>query len=263
MRYSSIRMKIGIGITTYNRPEYFKECLTAVIKHTKDLNVRIYAYNDGSKVAYPVWKSNKYLWYNSSKNQGVAHAKNFLLEQMLAEGMEHLFLIEDDIIIKDSKAFTEYIRISEKTGFEHLMFAHHGDANKDGTIYKDEDIDYYPQCIGAFAYYTRNAIETLIIDEKRRGRVYPGFFDENYHNAWEHVEHTMRLSLIGLTAPFGMFVDIPHSRDYIAEIPGSIANSSIRPHKDWMKQRLDGLAYWEKKFGNKAPIQLGVEKVQL
>lgn len=264
--------KIGIGITTYNRPDYLKQCLEHISKNIKSVDFLV-VYNDASDIkhhdmykvalskieSHPV-HPDKFIYIVSAQNRGVAHAKNRLLEELIDKGCTDLFLLEDDILLLDDKAVTEYIRICEEYGFEHAMFAHHGDANKSALIYGDNDVEYYNACVGAWCYYTRNAIEKLRELEEKQGLAYPGFFDENFKNAWEHVEHTKRLGDAGFTGWWGMFVDIKNSKQYISEIEGSIDNSSIRPNTGWKQNQIDGLAYWEKKWGVKPDIQLGSDQ---
>ena len=48
---TDIKGKVGIGITTYNRPEYFKQCFDHVISTITSADILI-VYNDGSTVDY-------------------------------------------------------------------------------------------------------------------------------------------------------------------------------------------------------------------
>lgn len=171
-----------------------------------------------------------------TENKGIAHMKNLALKDMIEEGIDHLFLLEDDILIKDLDVFEAYINYAEKKGVEHLNFAHHGPANKDVyTIYNNSIC--YPNIVGAFSYYTRHCIERV------------GYLDEELYNAWEHVEHTERIANAGLTYPFWYFADLYGSEYYLEEIPGSIDNSSIRPRSDWKSNIEKGRQYLIDKRG--------------
>ena len=66
--------------------------------------------------------------------------------------------------------------------------------------------------------------------------------------------------MTNLTPPFGLFVDVKNSREYLTEIEGSIENSSIRQGEGWTDNLEAGLAYWEKKQGYAPPVQLQVRK---
>lgn len=256
-------MKIGLGIVTYNRPDYFKQCLENILKNVTSADY-ILVYNDGSTEDYT--EVNKLMMntgivaFDPGKNQGVAHAKNVLLETMLSLGCDYLFIIEDDILMLSDKALTEYIKTGEDMGVEHMMFAHHGSANAKGPEYKDDFLEYYTQCVGAFSYFTRNILLKSKAEDEKNEWPFPGLFDENFQNAWEHVEHSQRLSVTGLTALFGLFVDIVDSKKYLQEIPGSIDTSTIRGDAKWLEKREAGLAYWEKKHGVSPPVQLTAKK---
>lgn len=253
--------KVGIGIITYNRPAYFKQCVEAVKKNVKSAEF-VVVYNDGSQ---PIYQSQYQSTYDhlpkdwriihAAKNTGVARGKNILLQTMLDAGCKHLFLLEDDIIITNDLAVNGYINAAKKTGFGHLMFAHHGPMNAPGPLYKDDFIEYYPHCIGAWCYYSREALERLAKEDEKKGWPNPGLMDENFKNAWEHVEHTNRLGNLGLTSPFGFFADARGSDKWLKEIPGSIDQSAIRPQADWQKRIDEGYDYWKAKDGRGLPLQ--------
>lgn len=233
-------MKIGLGITTYERPEYLKKCLEGVVGHLLPELNSCYLYNDGSKdpeyeKVYRKMPANIKVCH-AAKNRGVAHAKNWLLRHMMDDGCDYMFLAEDDIVPLSPKAVTEYVRLSEKSGIEHMMFAHHGEANKDKRMLRKNGIDLYRNPIGAWCMYTKCVIEEV------------GYFDENFINAWEHVEHSWRIAKAGYTPHWGAsVVDLSKSKQYLKEIPGSIEGSSIRPRSDWMANNINGLIYWRNK----------------
>ena len=239
---------IGLGITTFNRPDYAKQCLESLIKNKFGGANRIYLYNDGSdkehnddymKVHYHAEQYGVEV-YDSSLNQGVGQAKNFLLERMMNDGCTHCFLIEDDILLKDPDTCNKYINYAKEKGIHHMNFALHGPLNKDRKG-EHNGICVYPHCVGAFSYYTTASLEIV------------GLMDENFNNAWEHVELTYRYDKKFLTTPFWFFADHPESGDMLTEIEGSIDYSSIRPREDWQKNIKEGQEYWIKKHGEWLP----------
>ena len=219
--------KIGLAIFTYNRPEYLKQVLSSVRGVEADyLKVFIdYHSEEMQKELAHICEVYDIDYFKSSSNKGIGRMKNEALHEMQLHEVDHLFLMEDDILIKDLDVLKAYINYAEKKGVEHLNFAHHGPANKDlYCIYKDSIC--YPNVVGAFSYYTKNCIETV------------GYFDEDYLNAYEHVDHTERIANAGLTYPFWYFADCYGSQSLLEEIPGSIDNSSIRPRSDWQSNIL-------------------------
>ena len=71
-----------------------------------------------------------------------------------------------------------------------------------------------------FSFFTREVLEKV------------GYIDEQFYNAWEHVDHTYRIALAGYHPPFWWFADIADSEKYLEEAPGAIDNSSIADKKE-------------------------------
>lgn len=228
---------VAVGIVTYNRPDYFEQVIQAAIKHFAPV-ADLFVHNDGSS------PNDEYRRIfadlpptvtvtDAAENRGVAHSKNALLRAM--KDYEYLFILEDDIVPLSSRAVTEYVKASRRTGIEHFSFAHHGPANASVPVGVDDWVEFYPNAIGAWCMYTRRAIETV------------GYLDENFHNAWDHVEHTHRLAMAGLTSPFWQFADVYGSRAWFREIPQALESSTIRSDPAWERHMREGLLYWSKK----------------
>jgi glycosyltransferase involved in cell wall biosynthesis len=139
---------IGIGIITYNREDFFKKCFDSVkacLKKFPMLN--IVAINDGSDYncvskldeCVPnerlddclegLYQEERYIRHK--KNMGVAVTKNRAFQELW--NCDYIFLIEDDIIIKDPEIISKYIELHEITGIHHFNFGYHGPANKSGN----------------------------------------------------------------------------------------------------------------------------------
>ena len=233
-------MRVAVGIATYNRPDMLEKTAKAATKHLEGVVDRWYVYNDGSdpkhagsyKRAYKPLEAVGARVIDCPQNGGVAHAKNELLRWMLGDGADWLFLLEDDIRVLDPRAVTGYIEACEYSGLEHLMFAHHGIGNVGGPLDSDGLVSFYEHAIGAWCVYSARAIEKV------------GFFDERLVNAWEHVEHSLRLAVAGFTTGPYRWGDATGSQDWLTEVPGSIDKSSIRPRADWHRNIVNGLDYW-------------------
>lgn len=234
------KAKIGLGLITYNRPKYFKVAIQSVLKHL-DMLDEIVVYRDGgnyedqyTRIMYDY--AGKVTWINKKDNQGVAAAKNFCLKALTEMGCDYLFLMEDDIEVLDRKAVVSYLAAHKMTGYPHLLWAHHGDNNVMNAIVTKEALPlvFWPNCVGAFNFYTREAIEQV------------GYFDENFKNAYEHVEHSWRIFKEHLT--YGWWPDVMDSQLWLREQPGALENSSIRdPDGNWQKRISEALAYWRSK----------------
>lgn len=257
-------MKIGIGITTYNRPEYAEKCAKSLARLDVD---GVYLVNDGSdpkhRGAYeraykPIQRVNGSV-YVGEQNRGVAAAKNALLQRMLVDGMDRLFLIEDDILITDPACLSAYVEAAEAAGLHHLSFAHHGPANLGGPVKVEGKVEFYPHSVGAFTMFTAECLNAV------------GLLDEHLHNAWEHVEHELRLIAGGWMpgADAYCYPDLADSAALLKEIPGSIERSSIRVRSDWAQSIREGLVYWKSTrpntyamlFGEGTPLEHYAQQV--
>ena len=234
-------MKVAIGVTTYNRPKFLAKSLRALNDNLRGLEAPVWVCNDGSGPKYSAEYRRAYTRFPGAtiiecpENRGVAAAKNTLLRMMLdVTNADWFFLLEDDIEITSSKAISAYVDAAEEFGTHHLSFAHHGPANAQGPTAIEGQIEFYPHSIGAWCLYSRHSLEEA------------GLFDENFHNAWEHVEHELRLIQQGLMPGAGphRFPDVAGSAGWLRELPNSIEKSAIRPRSDWQASIAQGLAYW-------------------
>ena len=235
-------MRAAVGITTFNRPKMAYKSIRAAEAVLRPLDVPLAVYNDGSAQTYAGEYKRAYgrspgaVIFDVPDNYGVAHAKNHLLDWMMNETeADWFFLLEDDIVLSAPEAVTRYVWAARENGLHHLSFAHHGPANSSGPASREGDIEYYPHSIGAWCLYSRESIEGA------------GLFDENFNNAWEHVEHELRLIHQGYMPGCAAhrFPDVAGSARWISEVPGSIENSSIRPRADWQPNIVNGLRYWK------------------
>ena len=247
LKSNNMDKDIGLALITFDRPNYLKQSLSNLEKYNWGGATTKYVIVD------EIYDSFKYSWLNDSKNfkviyqknSGVGKAKNLGLKKLISENCKHLFLIEDDILITSENTCTDYVSYAQITNVPHLNFALHGELNKGrkrivewqkkrGMILP---ICVYPDCVGAFSYYSDRIIKEI------------GFLDENFINAWEHVEHTFRISMSGEIPPFWFFMDHPDSENLLSEIPGSLLNSKIRSDPDWTRKMEDGIQYWIRKHG--------------
>jgi hypothetical protein len=168
------------------------------------------------------------------------------MRYLMDKGCEHIFLVEDDIIIKDPACFDAYINLAEKSGIQHLNYGYHGTANiKNGKPNPRTCIEYDEtnkmalncHCVGAFSYYHRSVIEKV------------GLIDEKFINAWEHVEHTYRIIKAGLHPPFWLFADVMNSNRFFQEIGTVTNNSVIRKDRVFNDNVAQGRQYFQMKHG--------------
>jgi hypothetical protein len=239
---------VFVGIVTCDRTDFFKKCYQSVKKSNNVDFIGIV--NDGKN---DVEVENSDIYVKNEENLGVGKSKNILFKMaldLISKGVhiDHVFIIEDDIIVKDPEVFNKYIEAKKLTGIQHFCFAYHGPANKNGISggkpcpkyvidYGSIKISINTHSVGAFCYYSTEVLEKV------------GLIDENFLNAFEHVEHSYRISKKGYTTPYWNWADLANSCDYLEEIECSEKSSTIRPKKDWMLNIRNAAEYFKKKHG--------------
>lgn len=232
-----ISSKIGVAIITYNRPDYYKKVLSTIPREMIDALVVV---NDGydpytsDSDAELVIQHNKKLGVSVSKN----HAIKFLIEKF---NCEHIFVIEDDILIKRKDVFEAYIKAANSTGIHHLCYEKVA-GNEKSLKYVLEQPDgvkvgFYHNPQGAFMYINANLIKKL------------GYFDENYLNAFEHIDFAYNLIRKGVAPPFWYFPDLLNSEEYLTDIEGSSQNSSITNKEGYNENWQRSARYFVNKWG--------------
>jgi GT2 family glycosyltransferase len=233
--------KIGLGLITCDRSDFFKQSYSSV----KSIpNKSFVVVDDGNTSVKDLinFDDNSVHYIKTNNKQGVAVAKNKALKYLMESECEHIFLMEDDITIKDDTVFDAYIKASNETGIKHFNFGLHGNHNLDylGRPVIQTTINYpnkirislFPNVLGAFSYYHRDTIDKC------------GYMDENFYNALEHVDHTYQIIKAGYHPPFRWFADIENSTFYIQDIVKNHDQSKIRSQDDFMKNFVKALDYF-------------------
>ncbi len=245
---------IGLGILTFNRPQFFAVCAASVTRHLADQLDVVRVFNDGSdpehtqayEDAYALLPPQASVIPNST-NHGVATAKNALLRSLLEAGCQSLFVMEDDIEVIDPKAVSGYLAACEGSGLQHLSFAAHGMLNRHVYGFQgrhDALITAWPAYVGAYCVYSRESLEKA------------GLMDEGFSrlNAYEHVAHTLELAKHGYTLPWPQAADATGSEHWLREQPDSLNQSVIRADPLWKLRGERALRYWHQAHPDTYPF---------
>ena len=152
--------KVGIGVTSYNRPECLKECLEHINKHTESFEIHVATDTDEDR-------------------KGVAFRKNECLRAL--KDCDYVFLFDDDCFpIKDG--WVEFF--VGKMQFiltSHLLFL--TDKLHGKTHQHVNGCHIYNNCGGVFMALTKAQIDRV------------GAFNEKFKMwGFEHAEYSQRIS---------------------------------------------------------------------
>jgi glycosyltransferase involved in cell wall biosynthesis len=236
-----MKNKIGVGVITCNAPERFEGCIKT-IPNVDELVI----VNDGEAYDSALYPSEAEV-IQHSRNKCVGISKNDALRHLIQSKCDHIFLVEDDMLIQNPDVFTHYIHAAEGSGIWHLNFGYHGPANmtEDGQPKPRQVVEYdngpsialNAHCVGAFTYFLKSVVKSI------------GYHDEHFKNCWEHVEHTNRIIKAGLHPPFWWFADVADSHEYIKEYASSEVSSVIRKDEAWQQNMREGMEWFKHKHG--------------
>lgn len=146
-------MKIGIGITTHNRPEHIKWCVESIEKYTDDYT--LYVHDD-------------------KESKGVAYSKNMCLYNL--RDCDYIFLFDDDCApIKKN-----WVHFFIGSGANHLLYMNQNYKE----ICRFGRLMYFTDASGVFMFLTKKVIEKVGYfnpDYKRYGFEHAGYSKRIYH----------------------------------------------------------------------------------
>lgn len=221
---------VGVGICTYQRPGLWRRCAESVALHLPDAFVC--SWHDG-----PLPKGYEdppVALHVGDTNRGVAHAKNRLLEALLAAGCEWLVLCEDDLEVTSPAAVDGYVEACRRSGWQHLNFHGHGVAHPAEPAPGDptDGVDYWASYCGAWTVTSRAAVEQV------------GLLDEAFWNVYEHVVWTLEMARAGFTSGWRRCADAAGSLGWLREQTDGRDGSVIAQDPDLHRHTLEAREHW-------------------
>jgi GT2 family glycosyltransferase len=253
--------KIGVGIITCERPDYLNNLISSIDRSVAGIG-EVVVIDDGIKKTIHSHPEVNYVKHTDGRI-GVGKAKNMAIKFLFEKDCDYIFIIEDDMLIKDQSVFKQYIEASKVSGIQHFNYGPGSPFNRKQVIkdfdlhnrhlldqntepapklildYKTCKIALYEHTVAMFSFFTKEVIEKV------------GYIDEQFYNAWEHVDHTYCIIKAGYHPPFWWFADLANSHELLTEAPGAIDNSSIANQSEqWQKNVYGGRELYLKKHGH-------------
>lgn len=226
---------IGIGLITYDREEKFNRVLSSI---KLDHIGRIVAVKDGGKSPYKElpYRDDKIEFYELSENLGVGRCKNLLIDKLLEKGCDHIFLLEDDCLVKDNAVWEYCISFAEESGLLHFNWNDYRHKRFATAEFDKHKAALCHNTEASFSYFHRTFLEEIR-------------FDEKYMNAWEHIDIEIQGETKGFLPPFRWFVSPSDLNLYLEDIDTN--DSSITNREHYHERVINGHHYFEKKWGKK------------
>lgn len=242
----NIGTKKALGIVTCNRPDFYEEILETTPFDKVD---KVYVFDSSPEKKKYAKPNDKIELIKHEGGTTVGIAKNKLWSKMIEDGMDHLYLQEDDVKLIDDNVFDLYLDTAKETGlWGSLSYAWHGDGNKDSLgLYEVKNnleydngvsVDFTQNGVAAFTYHHAKLIKHI------------GMMDETYINAWEHLDHYQKVASEKLGSFWWWYPDAKDSYNFIEDLDnGSHGASIIRKDKVWRDNMQKGMQHFKSKFG--------------
>lgn len=224
--------KVGIGCTTYNRPECLAKWKKQIAKHTLSLKYS-FVFSDNKSECLENWLNKKetvisngnygvhvYIADDSKERKGVAFRKNECLRAL--KDCDYVFLFDDDCYpIKDG-----WIDFFVNSGEDHLLFLSDNLHNPINDFY-DFYVKYYRNCGGCFLFMTKEIVENF------------GAFNEKFEMyGFEHADYSIRI--LGAHGKYPMLIGTEqyiYSEDY--SNPKHLSSISDEEKNKFVKKNWD------------------------
>lgn len=212
-----VSSRIGIAITTHQRPDVLKRALEQHMTHLPS-GALVVVVDDGSKPAAVAPDGVQLLRHETSL--GIVASKNASLTALMDAGCEHLFLWDDDAWPITDNWHLPYIKSPEPhLAYQFKDLATGPKMNDFGLLYRDDKHVAYTGQRGVMLYFHRSAIEKV------------GGFDQIYgRGMYEHGDLALRIHNAGLTT--WAFADVIGSEKLIHSLDEHCAVKRSIPPAD-------------------------------
>lgn len=238
----SYRGKVGLGVTTWKRPELFRRCLGSILEHIGSfVDVGIVS-QDGGDCYVPTLPANWYL-SDHGDNKGWAYSKNECLNVLMTADCDHIFMIEDDTTVTDFRAVTGYVDAALASG-HHYLTAHPWGEATTPKVEEDGQITYWAYCGSWWTYMSRTGL--------LRG----GGYNPVLGGIMGDIELPQRWQLQGLTSGWGRLPDATGSEGWIKPSCLTIEQSMIANQPGWKERQEYLLRWWAETMPETLPCEM-------
>lgn len=208
-------MTFVIGITTFNRSSYLKDCIDTLLITLNNKIDYILIFVDGCSTDNNIdviksftYKDNISLVIIQNPIHFIYRQSNSILKYSLNFEFDFGFLMNDDLIFHKFGWDELYYNVSKKENIDHLVFFGKGLKNEDHYITNSnktlESFVTAENCQGALFTFTKNLIKNV------------GFFDEKNFKirGHSHIDFTLRCCRLNYNN-INYLYDVSKSNDYI------------------------------------------------
>jgi hypothetical protein len=236
------RGKVGLGLTTWKRPELFRRCRDSVIEHLSGVVDEVIVVQDGG-TDYLHGCPEAWMLVSHGDNRGWAFAKNTCLDTLARLDCDHLFMIEDDTEVTSERAVTGYIDAALDRDLHYLTAHPWGEATT-RKVEEDGSITYWAYCGSWWTYMSKS------------GLLRCGGYNATLGGIMGDIELPQRWQLQGLTSGWGRLPDATGSEAWVKPSCLTIDQSMIASQPGWAERQEFLLRWWAETMPETLPCEM-------
>lgn len=221
---------VGLGVTTWKRPELFRRCRDSIMFWLSDVVDHIVVVQDGGPCYLEGCPAGWEL-VDHGENRGWAPSKNECLDRLVELGCDHLFMVEDDTIVTSESAVTGYVDAAEQSGWHYLTAHPWGEATTT-MVEVDRLVTYWAYVGSWWTYMTR------------QGYLTGGGYNTTLGNTMGDIELPERWRVAGLSSGWGRLADATGSERWVKPTCLTPDQSTICVQPDWQEHQEFALRWW-------------------
>lgn len=233
---------VGLGVTTWKRPGLFRECRASILRHLAGVVDYVVVVQDGGECYIrdcpSYWRT-----VDHGDNWGWARSKNQCLDRLVTLGCNHLFMIEDDVLVTDRRAVTGYIDAAEQTGLGYLSGHPWGEASTP-LVEVDGPVTWWAYVGSWWTYMSRTAYQTA------------GGYDTVLGNVNGDIELVQRWGQHGMGCRWGRIPDATGSENWVEPRCLTPDQSTIMAQPDWLDQHANSMRWWQAGLDTPMPPEI-------
>jgi hypothetical protein len=236
------RGRVGLGITTWKRPELYARCRDSVVEHLSGIVDEVYLIQDGGD-PYIFPSPDGWMAVSHGVNKGWAESKNEALQFMVDTGCDHLFMMEDDTTVTSPKAVTGYVDAALENGM-HYMTAHPWGETTTALVEVDGLVTYWAY-VGSWWTYM-----------SKRGFCEGGGYNEYMGGIMGDIELPQRWKRKGLASGWGRLADATGSEEWVKPSCLTIEQSTIANEPGWLERQEHLIQWWAETMPETMPTEM-------
>ena len=233
---------VGLGLTTWKRPERFREARASIVRHLSRYLDYVVVCQDGGE-NYISDSPSYWRLIDHRQNLGWARAKNDTIDRLVRLGCDHVFMIEDDVVVTSHEAIPGYIDAAEASG-HHYLTAHPWGETTTRKVEEDGLVTYWAYCGSWWTYMSRGGLE--------RG----GAYNDTLGGIMGDIELPQRWQLRGLTSGWGRLPDATGSERWVEPHCLTVDSSTIATQPGWAERQEYLFRWWNETMPETVPCEL-------